>query len=53
VTGERLATVYLFQRLSVVIQRGNYAAAVLGTMDLAADKLVAVFYLVFLSIIVL
>jgi len=31
-------------RLSVAIQRGN-AAAVLGTVDLAADKLDAVFYL--------
>jgi len=52
VTGERWATDYLFQRLCVAIKRGN-AAAVLGTVDLAADKLNAVFYLYFLSIIVL
>jgi len=52
VTGERRSTDYLFQPLSVAIQRGN-TAAVLGTMDLAADKLDAVFYLLFLCIIVL
>jgi hypothetical protein len=44
VTGERRATEYLLQRLSVAIQRGN-AAAVLGTVDSSADKLDAVFYL--------
>jgi len=46
-TGERRATEYLLQRLSVAIQRGN-AASVLGTVGLeSADtqKLDAVFYL--------
>jgi len=44
VTGERRATDYILQRLSVANQRGN-AAAVLGTVDMAVDKLHAVFYL--------
>ena len=44
VTGEQRATEFLLQRLSVAIQRGN-AVAVMGTVDLAADKLDAVFYL--------
>jgi len=52
VTGERRDTDYLFQRLSVAIQRGN-DAVVLGIVDLAADKLDAFFDLKFVSIIVL
>jgi hypothetical protein len=36
VTGERRATEFLLQRLSVAIQRGN-AASVLGTVDSATD----------------
>jgi len=52
VTGERWATYCFFQQLSVAIQRGN-AAADLGTVALAADKLdVVCYYLYFLSIIV-
>ena len=41
-TGERRATEFLLQRLSVAIRRGN-AAAVLGTVDLSVDKRDAVF----------
>lgn len=44
VTGERRATEFLLQRLSVAVQRGN-AASVLGTVDSADDKLDAIFYL--------
>jgi hypothetical protein len=45
VTGERRATEFLLQRLSVAIQRGN-AASVLGTVDSATDmNLDDVFYL--------
>lgn len=44
VTGERRAAEFLLQRISVAVQRGN-AASVLGTVDSAADKLDAVFYL--------
>ena len=36
VTGERRATEFLLQRLSVAIQRGN-AASILGTVDSATD----------------
>jgi len=44
VTGERRATEFLWQRLSVAIQRGN-ASSVLGTVDSSADNLDTVFYL--------
>ena len=44
VTGERRATEYLLQRVSVAIQRGN-AACVLGTIDSTTDNLDTVFYL--------
>ena len=37
VTGERRATEFLLQRLSVAIQRGN-ANAVLGTTDSKSDR---------------
>ena len=37
VTGERRATEFLLQRLSVAIQRGN-AASILGTVDSATDS---------------
>jgi len=43
VTGERWATDYLFQTLSVAIQRGKAAADSGTTVDLAADILDAVF----------
>ena len=35
-TGERRETVYLLQRLSVAVQRGN-AASILGTMPKASE----------------
>jgi len=44
VTGERRATEFLLQRLSVAIQRGN-AASVLGTVDSVDEKLDSIFYL--------
>jgi hypothetical protein len=45
VTGERRATEFLLQHLSVAIQRGN-AASVLGTVDCASDiNLDDIFYL--------
>ena len=43
VSGEKRATEFLLQRLSVAIQRGN-AASVMGTVE-AKDFLDAVFYL--------
>jgi hypothetical protein len=43
VSGEKRATEFLLQRLSVAIQRGN-AASVMGTVE-AMDLLDAVFYL--------
>jgi hypothetical protein len=46
VTGERRATEFLLQRLSVAIQRGN-AASVLGTVDWQTnnDNLDDIYYL--------
>ena len=47
ITGEHHSTDFLFQRLSIAIQRGN-AASVLGTVGLdssVAHNLDAVFYL--------
>jgi hypothetical protein len=44
VSGERRATEYLLQRISVAVQRGN-AAAVLGTVDNTVGNLDAIFYL--------
>ena len=44
VTGERRATEFLLQRLSVAVQRGN-AASVLGTVDCQSVNLDAVYYL--------
>ena len=44
VTGEKRATEFLLQRLSVAIQRGN-SAAVQGTVNCDIDKLDDIFYL--------
>ena len=47
ITGEHRSTEFLFQKLSIAMQRGN-AASVLGTIGLdssAAHHLDAVFYL--------
>ena len=43
ITGEKRATFYLFQRISVAIQRGN-AASILGTAK-PGQKLDEIFYL--------
>ena len=43
VTGERRSSFYLFQRISIAIQRGN-AASVLGTVG-STSKLDEIFYL--------
>jgi hypothetical protein len=43
-SGERRATEFLLQRLSVAIQRGN-AMSLMGTVDSAEEKLDAIFYL--------
>ena len=44
VSGERRATEFLLQRLSVAIQRGN-AMSVMGTVGSMVEKLDAIFYL--------
>jgi hypothetical protein len=44
VSGERRATAFLLQRLSVAIQRGK-AMSVMGTVGSAEEKLDAIFYL--------
>ena len=44
VSGERRATEFLLQRLSVAIQRGN-AISVMGTVGSMVEKLDAIFYL--------
>lgn len=43
VSGERRATEFLFQRLSIAVQRGN-AASVLGTVDSSNNKNLDVIY---------
>ena len=43
VTGERRSTFYLFQRISMAVQRGN-AASILGTVS-SSSNLEEIFYL--------